>query len=244
MENFKEYLPQTEDTREIEKLSHDELVKIAYSSGKRGIILPSHIILEDAAHLLYLAHQMFDGNNCYKYMICKDSTLNKAEFHRLAIDYLYTELYRMDEGKYYDILKRDIIDNGELKETVPELIQQCFSAFEGNLYFPCACGLLSIIEGLLAKYSQSANTRLLSLFERIDEKIKQSQDLELILTATNVKGYIELLTKKSDFQNGVEPDMLNRHWLLHGRSKRNIGKADCLRLFIIIALVLEISNKG
>lgn len=242
MENFKGYLLQKEDTTKTEKLSHDELAKVAYSAGKHGIILPSHIILEDMLHLFYLAYQMFDGDNCYKYMICKDPALSKEEFHRLAIDYLYTELYRMDEGKYYDVLKKDIVDNGELKEAVPEFIRQCFSAFESNLYFPCACGLLSIMEGLLAKYSQSANTRLLSLFERIDEKIKESQDIELILTATNIKGYIESLTEKSNFQNGAEPDVLNRHWLLHGRSKRNIEKTDCLRLFITIALVLEISN--
>ena len=179
------------------------------------------------------------NDNCYNWMQHEEQNLSKEDFDKLSRDYLYCRLYEMSNGKYYEILKNTRVASKEFRE---DAIQQCFSAFEQEQYFLCTCGLLTIIEGLLAKYAQSSNTRLSSLLRKIEDKVDQGQDLEQILAVENIKGYIELLTAKSDFQNGIEPSTLNRHWILHGRSQRSVGKADCLRLFSILSLILEVSH--
>lgn len=239
MEMLDEYLTQQKSDSDAKSFSQDEFIEMMYKMGQRNIILPSQIIAGDMAEILYVASIMFADDTCYKWMQNEEPQLSKEDFDRLSLNYLYNKLYEMHDGLYYNTLKNVLITSGELQEDV---IQQCLTAFEQGQFFLCACGLLTIIEGILAKYAQSSNTRLSSLFKKIEEKVNQCQNREQILTAANIKGYIELLTTKSDFQSGMEPDELNRHWILHGRSQRNIGKADCLRLLITLSLILEVSH--
>lgn len=227
-----------------ESISYDELKEMMYKLGTQGIILPSQITYGDLVDILYTAHQMFKGDHLYKSMQSEHPELTKEDFSRYAQNYLYTQLYEMNDKKYYQSMKEYLISSKECEKNSSEHIRQCFFAFEQGQYFICACGLLTILEGILAGYAQSSNTRLSSLFKRIEEEIVENQDTDQILAAANMRGYIELLTAKSDFQGGIEPNELNRHWLLHGRSQRTVEKADCLRLFITVSIILEISQLG
>ena len=53
----------------------------------------------------------------------------------------------------------------------------------------------------------------------------------------------KMLAKTVSF-NMTEPENLNRHWLLHGRAERIPTKSDCLKLFNIIELVIDIKLKN
>lgn len=54
--------------------------------------------------------------------------------------------------------------------------------------------------------------------------------------------FIRKLYEKSDF-NAAEPDEINRHWLLHGRSDFEQTEIDCIRLFNAVQSLCMIVNK-
>ena len=243
MKTFSEFLELLEPTEDEKALSHEELVEVAYKAGKQGIIIPGKIVRKDMLEIMYTAYLLFADDECYQRMQHEAPELTKEEFLKYAKNLLYIKLYQMHDGKYYESLKKDIISNSQFKENTVEFVQQCIFSFDNDQYFPCACGLLSIIEGLLAEGAQSANTKLLSLLSRVEENASQTYDGERDFTIANIKGYIEILTAKSDFQSGVEPSNLNRHWLLHGRSQKIIDEGDCLVLFTVLLTILEILSQ-
>ena len=54
--------------------------------------------------------------------------------------------------------------------------------------------------------------------------------------------FIRKLYQKTDFTT-EEPDNINRHWLLHGRSAFEIEELDCIRLFNAVQSLCMIVNK-
>lgn len=49
------------------------------------------------------------------------------------------------------------------------------------------------------------------------------------------------------FERGVEPPYINRNWLLHGKSNRDIERFECIQLFnalSVIEFVFSITNKN
>lgn len=243
MKTFTEFLDSIKPTTEEKMPSYKELIEFIYEMGKQGIIIIDKIIKEDALQITYTAFQIFADDDCYQWMQREFPELTKEEFQKYAKKFLYTELYQMHDRKYYECLKEDITNNSHIKESMKEYIQQCIFSLEHNQYFSCACGLLAIIEGMLAEGAQSANTKLLSLLSRVEENASQAHDIERNLAIANIKGYIETLTIKSDFQSGVEPLDLNRHWLLHGRSQKVIDEGDCLVLLTVLSIILEILSQ-
>ena len=57
--------------------------------------------------------------------------------------------------------------------------------------------------------------------------------------------FIGKLYAKSDF-SAEEPEEINRHWLLHGRSEYDISEIDCIRLINAIqslCMIYDTDNK-
>ena len=54
--------------------------------------------------------------------------------------------------------------------------------------------------------------------------------------------FIRKLYEKSDF-NANEPDVINRHWLLHGRSDYEQTELDCIRLFNAVQSLCMVVNQ-
>lgn len=133
------------------------------------------------------------------------------------------------------------------------LFSQSILAYEREYFSLSILGLLSVVDGLLSDLSENHATKIKERAEAIfDKKIENSGDLSpeeigyLNFSCTFRKMY-ETLSEWIDFENYQEPELLNRHCIMHGRSRRTISKLDCIKIIrFIYALILldEIGSDG
>lgn len=163
---------------------------------------------------------------------------------------------------YSSILERENLDEWilmytdevELKEMISrilrhpllqqhtQLVEQTFKAYEHGSYALSILGLLATIDALLSYVSGMNSTgmmqRINSIIDKLRRKIpvtnQEINDAYLVCTtAITLKG----LTINKKFEES-DPDGINRHWLMHGRSHREISKTDCIKMMRLINGIL------
>lgn len=170
-----------------------------------------------------------------------------------------------DLGKegYASILKSENLDEwilactneAELKEIVggalmhpllqqhTQLIEQAFHAYEHGSYALSILGMLAAIDALLSGVSGMINStgmkqRINSIFDKLNKKRtvtkREMKDLCLGLTTAET---LKRLTITKNFDES-EPGDINRHWLMHGRSRREISRLDCIKMLRLINGIL------
>lgn len=136
-------------------------------------------------------------------------------------------------------------------------LQEIVVTFSNGLYFPAATGIISLYDGLLSQISNNSKTNLLM---RLDPIIEQSMSIflknrgssnpEVVDFLQNHLGIFSFLIANNQFCmtsdfSSKEPSYINRHWLAHGRYKRDIGELDCIKLFRLLnglLLTAELSS--
>lgn len=124
------------------------------------------------------------------------------------------------------------------------LFSQSILAYEREHFSLSILGLLSIVDGLLSDLSENHATKIRERAEAIfDKKIENSGDLSpeeigyLSFSLAFEKMY-ETISESVGFDQH-EPELLNRHWIMHGRSRKIITKLDCIKIIrFIYALIL------
>lgn len=158
---------------------------------------------------------------------------------------LYTvaifDLYKKHDYFYYNSLKSrviDFLDTHTISKTA--YFTQCCGAFESKLFYPCICGLFALFEGLLGGVTGSNVPNIKKLFQELISK--RRDDGVYTYEIANIQGFIETITASSNFNSKESASQLNRHWILHGRSNREIGELDCLMLFNAIDAIIDVIN--
>ena len=126
------------------------------------------------------------------------------------------------------------------------LFAQSILAYSEGKYDLAVLGLLSVIDGLLTDVSENDTT---SIFKRTESIIKRAENNEildanevaLIMLSITFQKTVEIISAKSDFSKG-EPNNLNRHWIMHGRSRHKKTKLDCVKLINFIYGILLIND--
>lgn len=131
-----------------------------------------------------------------------------------------------------------------------KLFMQSIKAFkEGNCELS-VLGLISIADGLLSDVSHNSTT---SVFKRADAILNKMEDNEaidnddyaILALIMTFRDTMESFSANAPFDK-KEPKNLNRHWIMHGRSRRRKTKLDCIKMirFIYgIILIDELSRK-
>lgn len=132
-----------------------------------------------------------------------------------------------------------------------KLFHQAMNSFHTGDNDLALLGFLSIVDGLLSDVSNNITStsiygRANPILEKLEnsEAVENSEYAELALLIT-FRDTMESLGAKSDFSK-KEPKNLNRHWIMHGRSRRRKTKLDCVKMirFIYgIILLDEFSRK-
>lgn len=110
---------------------------------------------------------------------------------------------------------------------------------EKENYNACIAVLAPILEALLSTLLEDkTQTRSRILKERLASMEKDAfsfvkRDIVILGSFMNV------FFGKSDFSK-EEPEKVNRHWLLHGRSYNEFEKQDCLKLLCMIQTALSV----
>lgn len=146
----------------------------------------------------------------------------------------------------YDNTKHmiDGILSANISEGLKRLTNECWEAFQYNLFAVCANSLLSVIEGVLSEFSDNkSDTRMMQVCQKhVDMPWEDGKSIDKHIWISYNK-FIRNLYKKSDF-NSNEPNILNRHWFLHGRSNYDVNELDCIRLFNSVSSLCTIIGKA
>lgn len=135
--------------------------------------------------------------------------------------------------------------------------EKAYSFFINKDYMTAAYYFLSLIDdrvntvfdfGEHKKYSKKYNLDSLdNQFECKYRTIKNGTVTKYILLLDLIPSlwaYLNKLynDKEYKFENNIEPPYLNRNWLFHGRSKREVTRKDCLQLINALDAI-EFINK-
>ena len=140
-----------------------------------------------------------------------------------------------------------IIDDEEeqilssIKEIDRILVKQAVHAYEMGDYTIATTGLSVFLEGFIAERvgkSKAWNTRIREHAEELINDYRNGheilgQSLDDLCLYVTLKCALETYSADSDFTK-EEPDCINRHWLAHGRSRRECGREDCLKIMSIV----------
>lgn len=135
------------------------------------------------------------------------------------------------------------IKESKIKVGLIKLVTECWSAFNTKMYAICAIALLSVIEGMLSEFSD--DKKYVKMMKVCQKYVKDfSSDGSTILKHVWISydQFIRKLYQKSDF-TADEPETINRHWLLHGRSDFEVEEIECMKLFNAIHSLCMVINK-
>lgn len=130
------------------------------------------------------------------------------------------------------------------------VFEQAISAYQNGQYDLAAIGLITIIDGVLSEASRNLThkpfDRCNAIFDKIAHKNSLDSDEYAIMSlGLTYQAVVDTLYKTVPFSE-KEPKNLNRHWIMHGRSKRKKNQLDCIKLINFlygIILIDELSGK-
>lgn len=138
------------------------------------------------------------------------------------------------------------IKNSPIKEGLKTLLDQCWQAYQSKLYAVCATSLLSVIEGILSEFSDDKqDIRMMKVCQKKVDTFPATGSTIQKHVWISYNNFIRNLYQKSDF-SADEPESINRHWLLHGRSDFEIDELDCIRLFNAVrslCIIVQVEDK-
>lgn len=214
-----------------------ELIKKTHGS----LMLVKGITREEMAKALFDLDNEYNGRlfSSAKSEESIEEDLSPIETEKF-LDRLIEIQYELFDSKHYNQLKNNLKDKFS-ESSFYEHLNQCFLAYENDLYYSCVCGLLPFLERVLIENISDPKYEWKKLESEFKNKYKPylKSDIENDLAEYNIRVVVDNLVKYIEFNKG-EPNCLNRHWLLHGRANRMPTKADCLRLFNIIEVIVDI----
>lgn len=130
----------------------------------------------------------------------------------------------------------DNIMKSSIDEALKEVVNEALYAYNSGRYRVCGIALLAVIEGGLSQFLEDKRTtNIRNLCESESNKYKNEKSLKSVFWIS-CNDFIQVLYNHSNF-NDNEPEGLNRHWLLHGRSKYDVNEVDCMKLFNAISCI-------
>lgn len=169
-----------------------------------------------------------------------DLIMNSDDVNKEVEGYYSEDDYRRFY-KLTDRCRESLKDNNNY-----ELFNQSIKACENSSYQLACLGLFAITDGLLSAVSNQMNPNYIRRLNTIKEKFDQSVAFEpvevQILSISIALEKIDVsIFANSDFHSD-EPECINRHWTLHGRSKREYLFTDVIKVLLWIDALLFIQN--
>lgn len=144
-----------------------------------------------------------------------------------VFDTFFVEYY---SDKNFKLLVKHV-NNSRISEVQKGLFNDCVDAYEDGKYLLCINGLMPILEGILSQFGgDPTDVRMMKICKYNMDKTENENKLINHLVWVSSYSFVSNLYKKSDFTSD-EPTILNRHWILHGRTNTVWKAEDCLRLF-------------
>lgn len=128
-----------------------------------------------------------------------------------------------------------------------ELFHQTISAYQVEYYHLACLGMLAIVDGTLSDVSENKKTSYKVRLQEIEKKLADKFELtdlekKLMCIYVSMDNFEESIFKNSDFSQ-AEPDDLNRHWMVHGRTRREYTKLDFIKIILWLDAIIFLDDK-
>lgn len=100
----------------------------------------------------------------------------------------------------------------KIESGLKRMTTECLTAFQNRLFAVCATSLVSVIEGILSKFSDNKNdVRMIKICKKQLDTYPANGGTIAKHVWISYERFIRNLYQKSDFTT-EEPDNINRHW--------------------------------
>ncbi|RNB82109.1 hypothetical protein EDM59_21100 [Brevibacillus nitrificans] len=152
------------------------------------------------------------------------------------IDTFFEIYYSEDDN--FDRMINAILNINDIHQW-HEAIKQSVYAHKNMMFILSVSTLIPVLEGILSTFeSDKTNIRMMKVCKEMLDTTNDNSMIDKIMW-TSCFNFISALYQKSDF-SGKEPELVNRHWILHGRTAFNNSEIDSLRIFNAIETVSNI----
>lgn len=228
------YLEKNANVSEGEKLEIENAIRTFVSDSKRYLkqaLLPLEAKVKLAEKQVVLCEDL------------SEDTLN-AIVNADNIDALINTSKEF-QSKINEII--EILGEERLMSPYKGLYLQAIGAYENGAYDLSVLGFLAIIDGLLSDIAKDQievgiTKRVKEIvdiedfhFDQDDVSINEGIKRVAILKASKALG------RHIPF-NRHEPNALNRHWVMHGRSRTKKTKSDCNRLILFLHGLISVAE--
>ncbi|MBE6835176.1 MAG: hypothetical protein E7515_02855 [Ruminococcaceae bacterium] len=126
------------------------------------------------------------------------------------------------------------------------LFSQSLDAYHDGSFHLSALGLTAIIDATLSEVSQNSTPHAKERYDKILEKLKNKEIVDeeeyaILVLYWTFHSMAKSFYKKAPFSE-QEPILLNRHWIAHGRTKREFSQLDCIKLIRFLYSILIIGE--
>lgn len=172
-----------------------------------------------------------------------DQILCEDNIDNLISTYLENEKY----SEIDEIIRESRKSN--FLQAQKRLYSQTISAYRKKHYNLACMGFVGVIDWLLSKtsgdLSASGKARIDKITNKMEsEEVLDSFEISFYATFISIEPVMRSMFTFADFK-GDEPQILNRHWIAHGRTQKVYTKLDCVKLInLIYALLLIGSVQG
>ena len=181
---------------------------------------------------------------CWEYMSSSfvDEIVSSENINKTLREHFVKEKFRtvndtIQRCKEYSLMKRHL-----------RVFNQSVEAFQTGNTDLAVIGFTSIIDGLLSDASGSQATSFVKRVSTIMGKLENNEDVDsdeyaLLTLMLTFEKAMNLFANHSNFTE-KEPKELNRHWIMHGRTRRKKTKLDCIKLINMIQGILLVDEFG
>lgn len=120
--------------------------------------------------------------------------------------------------------------------------EECIDIYLKGSYSSCMTVLTTVLEGFISTFGDDPkNVRVMRICSyHANEEISKDNIIESLCWQSMYE-YSKILFEQSDFSQD-EPDKVNRHWIIHGRTSKLGENVDCLRLFNALSTMTNIKD--
>lgn len=120
-----------------------------------------------------------------------------------------------------------------------KLMNECIKAYSQGFICVIIPSLLTIIEGIISKWME--NPKSIKVCTPVKSKMDSTKDDYGKLCWLSIHLVITRIFNSQNFDKD-RPELINRHWILHGRDETKWEKIDVVRLFVTVHALLCVSE--
>ena len=168
-------------------------------------------------------------------------------FDASYMDEILLDHFLRNEGKELNLLIHKCTASLQQRQGYT-LFEQSISSFERKAYHTAILGFTSALDGVLSECSGSQSTSVLTRLEILRTKLLNQDDNTVTTEEINefwlystLFPAIESFAAHAPFTE-PEPELLNRHWIVHGRTTREYTLIHCIKVLSMIYGMLILSD--